>query len=404
MNEPRPHEAVTPIQRLVRPFQEFADLEASGGLLLIGCTVAALIWANSPFAASYFHFWHMDLTFGRIGGLLAEPLHFWINDGLMALFFLLVGLEIKREILVGELASFQRAVLPIAAALGGMIVPAAFYLLFNHGGPGAAGWGIPMATDIAFALGVLALLGNRVPTSLKVFLAALAIADDIGAVLVIAFFYTERISWISLGVGGLFFVALLAANRAGVRHLLIYAILGLGLWVAFLQSGIHATVAGVLLAIAIPARQRTASRAVLMSNESPMLRLEHALIPWNRYLIMPVFALANAGVALGGGAARSVVAPVSLGVIFGLVIGKPIGIVLFSWLATQTRLAGMLDGIGWRQIVGVGMLGGIGFTMSLFIANLAFGDGTALETAKVGILVASILSGIAGVIVLVKRR
>jgi len=403
MNEPRPHEAVTPIRRLVRPFQEFVDLEASGGLLLIGCTVAALIWANSPFAGSYFHFWHMDLTFGRIGGLLAEPLHFWINDGLMALFFLLVGLEIKREILVGELGSFQRAVLPIAAALGGMIVPASFYLLFNHGGPGAAGWGIPMATDIAFALGVLALLGSRVPTSLRVFLAALAIADDIGAVLVIAFFYTERISWISLGVGGVFFVALLAANRAGVRHLLIYAILGLGLWVAFLQSGIHATVAGVLLAITIPARQRTASGAVLTSNESPMLRLEHALIPWNGYLIMPVFALANAGVALGGGAARSVVAPVSLGVIFGLVIGKPIGIVLFSWLATRTRLAGMLDGIGWRQIVGVGMLGGIGFTMSLFIANLAFGNGPALETAKVGILVASVVSGIAGVIVLVKR-
>ena len=404
MNEPRPHEAVTPIQRLVRPFQEFADLEASGGLLLIGCTVAALIWANSPFAGSYFHFWHMDLTFGRIGGLLAKPLHFWINDGLMALFFLLVGLEIKREILVGELASFQSAVLPIAAALGGMIVPAAFYLLFNHGGPGAAGWGIPMATDIAFALGVLALLGSRVPTSLKVFLAALAIADDIGAVLVIAFFYTERISWISLGVGGVFFVALLAANRAGVRHLLIYAILGLGLWVAFLQSGIHATVAGVLLSITIPARQRAASSAVLTSNESPMLRLEHALIPWNRYLIMPVFALANAGVALGGGAARSVVAPVSLGVIFGLVIGKPIGIVLFSWLATWTRLAAMLDGIGWRQIVGVGMLGGIGFTMSLFIANLAFGDGTALETAKVGILLASVVSGITGAIVLAKRR
>jgi len=371
---------------------------------LIGCTVAALIWANSPFAGSYFHFWHMDLTFCRIGGLLAEPLHFWINDGLMALFFLLVGLEIKREILVGELGSFQRAVLPIAAALGGMIVPASFYLLFNHGGPGAAGWGIPMATDIAFALGVLALLGSRVPTSLRVFLAALAIADDIGAVLVIAFFYTERISWISLGVGGVFFVALLAANRAGVRHLLIYAILGLGLWVAFLQSGIHATVAGVLLAITIPARQRTASGAVLTSNESPMLRLEHALIPWNGYLIMPVFALANAGVALGGGAARSVVAPVSLGVIFGLVIGKPIGIVLFSWLATRTRLAGMLDGIGWRQIVGVGMLGGIGFTMSLFIANLAFGAGPALETAKMGILVASVVSGIAGVIVLAKPR
>jgi NhaA family Na+:H+ antiporter len=346
----------------------------------------------------------MDLTFGRLGGLLAKPLHFWINDGLMALFFLLVGLEIKRETLVGELASFRKAALPIAAAFGGMIVPAGLYVVFNHGGPGASGWGMPMATDIAFALGVLALLGDRVPTSLKVFLAALAIADDIGAVLVIAFFYTAQISWPSLGAGGLFFVALLAANRAGARHLLIYAILGVGLWLAFLQSGIHATVAGVLLAITIPARQRTASRAVLTSNESPMLRLEHALIPWNRYLIMPVFALANAGVALGGGAARSVVAPVSLGVICGLVIGKPIGIVLFSWLATRTRLAAMLDGIRWRQIVGVGMLGGIGFTMSLFIANLAFGEAPALETAKVGILVASVISGIAGAIVLVRRR
>jgi len=403
MNEPRPHEAVTPIQRLVRPFQEFADLEASGGILLIGCTVAALVWANSPIAGSYFHFWHIDLTFGRIGGLVAKPLHFWINDGLMALFFLLIGLEIKRETLVGELASFRKAALPIAAAFGGMIVPAGLYLVFNHGGPGASGWGIPTATDIAFALGVLALLGDRVPTSLKVFLAALAIADDIGAVLVIAFFYTAQISWPSLGVAGLFFVALLVVNRVGGRDLLIYAILGVGLWVAFLQSGIHATVAGVLLAITIPARQRTASRAVLTSSESPMLRLEHALIPWNGYLIMPVFALANAGVALGGGAARSVVAPVSLGVIFGLVIGKPIGVVLFSWLATRTRLAAMLDGIGWRQIIGVGMLGGIGFTMSLFIANLAFGNGPALETAKVGILVASVVSGIAGVIVLVKR-
>src|SRR5438477_7070375 len=404
MNEARPHEAVTPIQRLVRPFQEFADLEASGGLLLVGCTVAALIWANSPWAGSYFHLWHTNLTVVFAGKLLSEPVHFWINDGLMALFFLLVGLEIKRETLVGELAPFRKAALPIAAAFGGMIVPAGLYVVFNHGGPGASGWGIPMATDIAFALGVLALLGDRVPTSLKVFLAALAIADDIGAVLGIAFFYTAQISWPGLGVGGLFFVALLAANRAGARHLLIYAILGVSLWLAFLQSGIHATVAGVLVAITIPARQRPASSAVLTSNESPMLRLEHALIPWNRYLIMPVFALANAGVALGGGAARSVVAPVSLGVICGLVIGKPIGIVLFSWLGTRTRLAAMLDGIGWCQIVGVGMLGGIGFTMSLFIANLAFGEAPALEPAKVCIVLASVVSGIAGGIVLVKRR
>src|SRR5881227_1011598 len=222
MNEPRPHEAVTPIQRLVRPFQEFAKLEASGGILLIGCTVAALIWANSPFAGSYFHFWHTDLTFGHIGGLLAKPLHFWINDGLMALFFLLVGLEIKREILVGELASFQRALLPIAAALGGMIVPAAFYLFFNHGGPGAAGWGIPMATDIAFALGVLSLLGSRVPVSLKVFLTALAILDDLGAILIIAAFYTADLNLMMLALAFATVALLASLNWAGVERLWLY--------------------------------------------------------------------------------------------------------------------------------------------------------------------------------------
>jgi NhaA family Na+:H+ antiporter len=437
MNEPFPTRNETPIERLARPFREFAELESSGGILLIACTAAALIWANSPWSGSYVHLWHTNLTFGFAGKFLSEPLHFWINDGLMALFFLLVGLEIKREILVGELASFGKAALPIAAALGGMIVPAGFYVLFNHGGPGASGWGIPMATDIAFALGVLALLGDRVPTSLKIFLAALAIADDIGAVLVIAFFYTEQISWISLGIAGLFFAALIAANRAGARHPLVYAVLGIGLWLAFLQSGIHATVAGVLLAMTIPARKRIDSRAFLARTEkilaefrrveeegetieggasksaaldllahdcvraeSPMLRFEHVLAPWNKHVIMPVFALANAGVVLGAGAVRSLADPISLGVICGLVFGKPIGIVLFSWLATQSRLATMLAGITWRQIVGVGLLGGIGFTMSLFVANLAFGDALGLELAKVGILVASVVAGIAGVIVL----
>jgi len=395
MRKRRSLKGATPVERLVRTFQEFARLEASGGILLIGCTVVALAWANSPWSGTYFHLWHTDPTFGFAGRLLSKPLHFWINDGLMALFFLLVGLEIKRETLVGELASFRKAALPIAAALGGMIVPAVFYFMFNRSGPGAAGWGIPMATDIAFALGVLALLGDRAPTSLKVFLAALAIADDIGAVLVIAFFYTAQISWISLGVGGLFFLALIAANRAGARHPLIYVALGLGLWVAFLQSGIHATVAGVLLAITIPARQRA-------NAESPMLRFEHALLPWNKYVIMPVFALANAGVLLGSGAARSLADPISVGVICGLVLGKPIGIVLFSWLATRSRIAAMLDGISWRQIVGVGFLGGIGFTMSLFIANLAFGETPALEMAKVGILAASVLSGLAGALALAR--
>jgi NhaA family Na+:H+ antiporter len=415
MNKRRSHDDPTVVGRLVRPFREFVRLEASGGILLIGCTMVALAWANAPWAGSYFQLWHTDPTFGFAGQQLSQPLHFWINDGLMALFFLFVGLEIKREVLVGELASLQKAALPIAAALGGMVVPAALYFLFNRGGTGAAGWGIPMATDIAFALGVLVLLGDRAPASLKIFLAALAIADDIGAVLVIAFFYTEQISWLHLGMGGLFFAALIVANLAGVRLRLVYILLGLGLWYVFWRSGIHPTVAGVLLASTIPARLRTwrdvgegatlgSRKSERINTESPMLRFERTLMPWNKYFIMPVFALANAGVILDAGAVRSLTNPITLGVICGLVLGKPIGIVLFSWLAVRSRLATMLDGISWRQIAGVGMLGGIGFTMSLFIANLAFGPTPGLELAKVGVLAASFISGLAGAIVLLKRR
>ena len=258
-----PLPGVTPIERLSRPFEEFARLESSGGILLIGCTIAALLWANSPWSESYFHVWHAKLTFGFARASLSKELHFWINDGLMALFFLLVGLEIKREVLIGELASLRKAALPLFGALGGMVIPAALYFLFNQSGPGADGWGVPMATDIAFALGVLALLGSGVPTSLKVFLAALAIADDIGAVLVIAFFYTEQVSRISLAVAAGFFVALLAINRMGVRNSMAYVILGIGLWLAFLQSGVHATVAGVLLALTIPSHRRIDGPAFL---------------------------------------------------------------------------------------------------------------------------------------------
>jgi len=430
----------TPIERLIKPFEEFARLESSGGILLISCTVVALLWANSPWAATYFSLWHTKLTLGFAGAQLSEELHFWINDGLMAVFFLQVGLEIKREALVGELATARKAAFPLIAALGGMFVPAGFYFLFNRAGPGAAGWAVPMATDIAFALGVLALLGDRVPTSLKVFLAALAIADDIGAVLVIAFFYTAQISWMSLAVAGIFFVALLVMNRIGARHPLIYIVLGFGLWLAFLQSGIHATVAGVLLALTIPAQRRIDSGAFLERSEkildefrsaqeggdaiqasatrsaafsllaedchyaqAPMLRFEHALAPWIKHAVMPIFALANAGVALGGGAIGALVGPISLGVITGLALGKPIGIVLFSWFAVRSRVATLPEGVCWRQIIGVGVLSGIGFTMSLFIANLAFGGASELETAKVGILAASVASGIAGALVLFKK-
>jgi NhaA family Na+:H+ antiporter len=297
-----------------------------------------------------------------------------------------------------------------------------------------------MATDIAFALGVLALLGDRAPISLRVFLAALAIADDIGAVLVIAFFYTAQISWISLGVAAFFFAALIVMNRIGARHPVIYAILGVGLWVAFLKSGIHATVAGVLVALTIPARQRIDVPAFLVRSESaldqirraenagerieavaakghaierlvsdcervesPMLRFEHALVPWSKYVIMPIFALANAGVAIGGDASGSLLHPISLGVVCGLVLGKPLGIVAFSWFGTWSGMASLPTSVNWRQILGVGALAGIGFTMSLFVANLAFGPVPALETAKVGILAASLVSSVAGAIILLQK-
>jgi NhaA family Na+:H+ antiporter len=435
-----PDENAPPVERLMRPIHAFTRLETAGGILLIACTIVALLWANSPWAASYLHLWHINVTFGFGRAQISEELHFWINDGLMAVFFLLVGLEIKREALVGELASFRKAALPIAAALGGLLIPALLYTLLNRSGPGAAGWGIPMATDIAFALGVLALLGDRVPASLKVFLAALAIADDIGAVLVIAFFYTAHISWISLAVAGAFFVALIVVNRIGVRHPLIYAVLGIGLWLAFLQSGIHATVAGVLLALTIPARQRIDVRAFLARSEtalgeireaedsgeaddaiaakghaierlvsdcervqSPMLRFEHALVPWSKHVIMPIFALSNAGVALGSGAVSALVHPISVGIICGLMLGKPIGIVTLSWLSTRAGVASLPTGVSWRHILGAGLLGGIGFTMSLFVANLAFDASQNLEIAKVGILAPSLISGIAGAIVLLRK-
>ncbi len=431
----------TTIEALTRPFQEFARLESSGGILLIGCTLAALIWANSPWSHAYFDLWHTKLTVGFAKATLSKEIHFWINDGLMAIFFLLVGLEIKREVLIGELASLQKAALPLIGAIGGMLLPAGFYFLFNRSGPGVNGWGVPMATDIAFALGVLTLLGDRVPTQLKVFLAALAIADDIGAVLVIALFYTAELSWISLAVAGIFFLALFVMNRIGARDPLIYAILGIGLWLAFLQSGIHATVAGVLLALTIPSQLRIDSRAFLERSgrildefrhaaecedkieasatrsaalgllaqdahyaEAPMLRFEHALAPWIKHAIMPIFALANAGVYLGGDAFKELVSPTSLGVICGLVLGKPLGIVSFAWLAVRTRLAVLPQGVNWRQVLGIGMLAGIGFTMSLFIASLAFANNTEVETSKIGIIAASILAGVGGTLVIFKRH
>ena len=423
----------TPIViRALRPFQRFAHTESSGGIVLLACAAVALLWANSPWRDSYFHLWETSIGL-RIGGRALElSLHHWINDGLMAVFFFVVGLEIKREMIVGELSSPRQAALPIAGALGGMIVPALTYAAFNVGGPGSAGWGIPMATDIAFALGVLALLGPRVPVVLKVFLTALAIADDIGAVLVIALFYTGELAFNWLLVGGGILAALIALNVLGVRRPGGYLVLGLLLWLAFLESGVHATVAGVVLAMTIPSRTRLHEEEFLqvargaisefeaacqpgetvLSNraqqeaiealehvsegvQSPLFTMERKLHGAVAFFIMPLFALANAGVSLGGLLA-SISLPVTSGIVLGLVLGKPIGITVFSWAAVRLGLATLPAQASWRALHGVSWLGGIGFTMSLFIAGLAFTDATLLDSAKVGILGASLVAGVIG--------
>ena len=431
----------SPIRRILLPFQEFARIEAASGMVLLACTAVALIWANSPWRETYHSVWQTHLGV-RVGDFVFEKsLHYWINDGLMAIFFFIVGLEIKREILVGELASVRRALLPITAALGGMLAPAAIYAFFNVGKEGAHGWGVPMATDIAFAIGAMALLGKRIPTAVKVFLTALAIVDDIGAVLVIAVFYTADLAWAYLAWGGVFLLLLLLCNRLGVRHPLVYLLFGAGLWLMFLYSGVHATIAGVLAAMTIPARNLIDSdefleegrmlldhfefsgihsdsvassggqqAAVVMLEtacenvETPMQRLEHSLHPWVTFFIMPVFALSNAGVTLEGGHGGSSVNPlfhsVGLGILFGLVFGKQIGIFVFSLIAVRLNIAVLPKEVTWPHIYGAACLGGIGFTMSLFIANLAFEGSPLLLIAKVSILSASAIAGVTGFVFL----
>lgn len=437
MKKEIPLKDVPPIERMLQPFQEFMHNAASGGILLIICTVIALVWANSPFSEYYFNLWHTYLSISISAFALEYSLHHWINDGLMAIFFFVVGLEIKREFLVGELSTAKQAALPVAGALGGMLVPAGVYALFNAGAEGASGWGIPMATDIAFVIGLLALLGNRVPLGLKVFVTALAIADDIGAVMVIAIFYTTDISFTALIIGFGFLALLAVVNFLGVRNLLVYTILGILVWLAFLKSGVHATVAGVLVAFAIPASSRINTRFFLdegkrllekfdaageegpnvLTNEprqgivqtleancekimTPLQRFEHGLHPWVTFFIMPVFALANAGVELTGNIADFLTHNISLGIIGGLFFGKQLGIFAFSWLAVKLKFAALPARVNWTKMYGAGILAGIGFTMSLFIANLAFIDIDLLNISKVGILTASLISGIAGFVVL----
>jgi len=430
-----PARARLPIEVLISPFVSFAKIEAAGGILLMASTIAALVWANSQWEASYHAIWNAPATIGFGRFALTESRHEWINDGLMAVFFFLVGLEIKREVLIGELSSLRRAVFPLIAAIGGAILPALFYLAVAHDGTDIRGWAVPMATDIAFVLGVLAILGSRVPVSLKVFVTALAIADDLIAVIVIAIFYTGGIQLISLSFGLAGIVLCFGLNCLGIRKPMIYALIGVLVWYAVFKSGVHASVAGVLLAFTIPARtyiDRNSflkqSRSLLNSFaaatgdssqahsvihavhtqlemvQSPLHRIEHSLHPWVSFLIMPLFAFANSGVRILGNVAAAARHPISLGIVVGLFVGKPLGIWLFARLFTKSRLVTAPGELSWEGLFGAAWLCGLGFTMSLFIATLAFGDGPSLNISKIGILAASLASGICASLFLLRQR
>jgi len=499
-----------PGERLARPFQRFASLSSSGGIVLLAMTAIAMIWANSDYAESYNEIFnetkttiavaHMpdhdaaghgeeavdhasDLGEDVLHSEHAEPMDdsaehaaagheaateeheegdshsghgwqpvvdepiwyqqhstaMWINDLLMAIFFLVVGLEIKREVLVGELASPKRAALPIFGALGGMIGPALIFASLNWGKETIGGWGIPMATDIAFAVGILAMLGSRIPNSLKVFLTSLAIVDDLGALVVIAVFYTENLELAYLGYAGTIVALLMFMNVLRVRWITLYLVLGLPLWYFVYMSGVHATIAGVLLAMTIPAHARVNSVNFVYSTRKaievfenahddpeydvkessvrraavnamitnarlvlpPLHRIEHVLHPWAAFVIIPIFALANAGIPIHGGVGENLKDPAAIGIILGLFIGKPVGIILLCWLACSMKIASLPRGVSWRHLLGAGMLGGIGFTMAIFIANLAYSNNMAhLEHAKLAILVASAISAIGGAVIL----
>ena len=415
--------------------------EAAGGIVLLIAAIGAFALTNSPLSEDFRDIWETHFVIGIHEFRYDKTFHHWINDALMAVFFFVVGLEIKRSLVLGELASIRRAALPIFAAIGGMVVPAVLYIFLNGSGEASRGWGIPMATDIAFSLGVLALLGSRAPLSLKIFLTAFAIVDDIGAIAVIAAFYTEAISWSNLGVGTGLLLFLVVINVSGVTNALVYLIVSILVWVAFFESGIHATISGVLIAMTIPMRvqidtqqfvQRgrmlmdifedegpnttrrghfalttTRQRGVLeeleeasKDVESPLQRLEHILHPWVAFVIIPVFALANAGVSLDDVGLDGLTSTVALGILLGLVIGKPAGIVFFSWLAVRLGIASIPTDMGWLQIIGASLLGGIGFTMSIFITGLAFADESLIAQSKMAILIASLAAGGLGFLII----
>ncbi len=413
---------------VIRPFREFFRTQAAGGVVLIVATLAALVWANSPEAEVYEQFLHVPVTlsFGAHG--LSWPLHHWINDALMSVFFLVAGMEIKRELLVGELRTFRRATLPLAAALGGMVVPALIHASINRGTAAEGGWGIPMATDIAFALGCVALVARRVPSSLVVFLMALAIFDDLGAIVVIALFYGQGVDWAALGAAVSITIILVAMLKVGVTQVWPYGVVGVALWIAVLKSGVHATIAGVVLGLTIPARARKRPSEVLgdldmaiarirrakeadvdasgplgaierhlEAVQPPLDRLVHGLHPWVAFLIVPLFAVANAGVSVAAGLGESVRSHAALGVALGLLLGKPIGIFGATWICVRTGLAPKPSGATWAQVFGVAVLAGIGFTMSIFVASLAFADRADLQDqSKVGIFLGSFVCAIAG--------
>jgi NhaA family Na+:H+ antiporter len=412
-----------------RPVARFLAVEAAGGVLLLIATVTALVWANSPWSSSYRSLWQTTIGFDVGSFELREDLGHWVDDGLMALFFFVVGLEIKGELVRGQLRTAQEAALPAIGALGGMVVPALVFLAFNVGGAGAVGWGIPMATDIAFAVGVLALLGSRAPSPLKVLLLGVAIADDIGAIAVIAVFYSDGIdaAWLGGALAGL--AAIVVLRRAGVWYLPLYVIIGAGVWLCTLESGVHATIAGVALGLLAPAHPLTPEPAAgpgaarlppegqvtaaevrtmgfaLRDLVSPAERLEDALHPWTSYVVIPIFALANAGIVLtADGLGEALTSPITLGVVVGLVGGKLVGITAAMWLAVHLGAGRLPAEVAWRHVTGMAAVAGIGFTVSIFVAGLAYTDPALTDRAKIGVLAASVLAAVCGSVLLLTAR
>ena len=422
------------VRTLRVPLQKFIHTEETGAVVLLLAAAAALGLANSPWSSQYADFWHTKLSIDVHIFALTEDLEHLVNDGLMALFFFVVGLEIKRELVHGELSTFRKASLPVVAAMGGMAIPALIYLLFNPTGDGAAGWGIPMATDIAFALGVLALLGSRVPPELRVFLLGLAVFDDLGAIAVIAIFYVDTISWLDLWLAIATFAAMAVCVRLGRRSPVLYTVLFFVMWQFFLKSGVHATLAGVLAATLVPAgpgverrqyadsveslirefRKATAEgrddeaqaiaeeiERLSRGTEGPMERLESTIHPWVSFLVLPVFALANAGIIFTSETVSAAASSsVTLGIAAGLLAGKVVGIVGFTWLAIRLRLASLPSAVNWRHVLGVAALCGMGFTVSLFVSAIAFDDAGLVDQAKIGVFGASLLAGAAGYLIL----